>query len=294
MADVNIDAALVGGTIAVTKREEKMVELSNGCICCTLREDLLQEVRKLALERRFDYLLIESSGISEPLPVAETFTFEDDCGASLSDFARLDTLVTVVDGSTFLGELESMDSLKERKWEAGAEDARTVAHLLCDQIEFANVLLVNKCDLLKEEDQRRIEQTLRHMNNDAEIILTSFGVIDLPKVLHTKRFSLEQAEKDPKWLKEARVGEHNPETAEFGVSSFTYGSQRPFHGERLKAFADEVCARTRGDPAAQVLRAKGFAWLAGQPNQQAVFSFAGRKASLLPGPPWSTCVCMCL
>ena len=264
--------------------EEKIVELSNGCICCTLREDLLQEVATLAAANRFDYLIIESSGISEPLPVAETFTFKDDDGVTLMDVAELDTCVTVVDGSAFLRELDTLESLRQRGWHAAEEDERTVSHLLCDQVEFANVIVLNKCDLIDAAEKATVKALLRKFNPNAEIIEAVRGNVDPAKLLGTKRFSLAEAETHEEWLKEARIGEHTPETVEYGIHSFTFRSLRPFHPARLqKAFAQ---MEARAAPFDTLLRAKGFAWLATRCDIQGIFAFAGRRCSLEPGPIW--------
>ena len=284
MGDINIDAALLDNGVSLKQTEESMVELSNGCICCTLREDLLKEVAALAAEERFDYLLIESSGISEPLPVAETFTFNDDKGVNLSDVANLDTMVTVVDGASFMRELKTLDSLRSRGWHADAEDDRTISHLLCDQVEFANVIVLNKCDLIDEQQKGAVRTLLRKFNPKAEIIETTNSLLDPTKILGTKRFSMEDAEKHEEWLKEARVGEHVPETLEYGIHSFTFKSYRPMHPERLQMALDKMAQRKA--PFDTLLRAKGFAWLATQYDTQAIFALAGRQYSLDPGPVW--------
>ena len=284
MGAVNVDAALLENGGSLKQMDEKIVELSNGCICCTLREDLLQEVATLAAENRFDYLIIESSGISEPLPVAETFTFKDDDGNTLSDVAELDTLVTVVDGSGFLKELETLESLRSRGWHAAPEDERTVAHLLCDQVEFANVIILNKCDLIDDTEKATVRALLRKFNPNAEIIEAIKGVVDPAKILGTKRFSLAEAEKHEEWLKEARVGEHVPETVEYGIHSFTFRSLRPFHPTRL-LMAFQMMEK-REPPFDTLLRAKGFAWLATRCDVQGIFAFAGQRTSLVPGPVW--------
>lgn len=286
MADVNIDAILVQrGADSIVRREEKVVELHNGCICCTLREDLLVEISSLAAENRFDYLIIESSGISEPLPVAETFTFTDEAGVSLSSVARLDTLVTVVDASTFNDEIETMDTLKRRGWQADGSDSRSVAELLCEQIEFANVVVLNKCDVIDEEDQEKVEILLRKLNPEAIIVRSCFGKIDPWAVLNTKRFTIAGAEKSPMWLKEARVGEHKTESDEFGIRSFTFRCVRPFHPARLFQAAQMMESRS-GGALSSVVRLKGFAWIATHPEQQAILAFAGRSFKLTPGAPW--------
>jgi G3E family GTPase len=284
MGAVNIDAALLKNGASLKQSEEHMVELSNGCICCTLREDLLEGIAGLAAEKRFDYLLIESSGISEPLPVAETFTFKDDAGVTLSDVAALDTLVTVVDGASFMRELNTLETLRTRGWHAAPEDERTIAHLLCDQVEFANVIVLNKCDLLDEVERGTVRTLLRNFNPEAEIVESTNGIVDPSKILGTKRFSMTEAEKHEEWLKEARIGEHVPETIEYGVNSFTFRSRRPMHPERLHRALDMMAKREA--PYGTLLRAKGFAWLATRCDVQAVFSLAGQSCTLLPGPFW--------
>jgi G3E family GTPase len=220
MSEVNIDAALVkGGSAKLNRAEEKLVEMSNGCICCTLREDLLKEVAALARADCFDVLVIESTGISEPLPVAETFTFADEDGRSLSDVARLDTLVTVVDALNFLRDYGSPESLADRRQARDDTDDRCVVDLLVDQVEFADVLIVNKIDLLSPEELAQVTGILKALNPDAEIVHSKFGRVPLKKVLHTGKFSFEKAREAPGWLKELR-GEHTPETEEYGISSF--------------------------------------------------------------------------
>jgi G3E family GTPase/TPR repeat protein len=284
MGAINIDAALLQNGVSLKQTEESMIELSNGCICCTLREDLLKEVSALAAQKRFDYLLIESSGISEPLPVAETFTFKDDKGQHISDVATLDTMVTVVDGQSFMGELKTLDSLRSRGWHADPEDERTISHLLCDQVEFANVIVLNKCDLIDEKQRGTVRALLRKFNPKAEIIETTRGLLDPTKILGTKRFSMKEAEKHEEWLKEARVGEHVPETIEYGIHSFTFKSYRPMHPERLQVALDNMAQRKA--PFDTLLRGKGFAWLASQYDTQAVFALAGQQYQLDRGPVW--------
>ena len=220
MGEINIDAALIQSTVSVRQREEHMVELSNGCICCTLREDLLVEVSKIAADTSFDYLLIESSGISEPMPVAETFTFTDSTGLRLGDVAFIDTLVTVVDGSCFLNELESLESLQCRDWHADPEDQRTISHLLCDQVEFSNVIVLNKRDLMTSRERELVTALIRKMNPTAKLIESEYSKVPLDSVLGTGLFSMSEAEKHDGWLAEARIGEHTPETEEYGIGSF--------------------------------------------------------------------------
>jgi G3E family GTPase len=254
MAEVNIDAELVrqhGGEFSLLG--EKVVEMTNGCICCTLREDLLLEVGRLARAGRFDYLVIESTGIAEPLPVAETFTFADDSGVSLSDIARLDTLVTVVDGASFARDFRSLDTLHDRDMARDSEDARGLADLLTDQIEFADVLLLNKTDLLSAEERARVAGMLKALNPDARLVEISHGRVPLEHVLDTKLFSLEAAGKAPGWLRTLR-GEEHSESDEYGITSFVYRARRPFHPHRFWQLAQEEWPG--------VIRAKGFFWLA--------------------------------
>lgn len=267
MSEVNIDAALVkGGGAALNRSEEKLIEMSNGCICCTLREDLLLEVAGLAREGRFDQLVIESTGISEPLPVAETFTFADEQGRSLNDLARLDTMVTVVDAFNFIRDFSSADSLIDRQQSRDDEDDRCVVDLLVDQIEFADVVILNKTDLVTREQLDLVTGIIKGLNPQAKLLEGQFGKVPLTEVLNTKRFSMEQAQEAPGWLKELR-GEHTPETEEYGISSFVYRARRPFHPERFMA---ALCTEWPG-----VLRSKGFFWLATRMEWAGNYSQAG-------------------
>ncbi len=267
MSEVNIDAALVkGGGAQLNRAEEKLVEMSNGCICCTLREDLLKEVASLAREGRFDYLVIESTGIAEPLPVAETFTFADENGRSLGELARLDTMVTVVDAYNFWRDYGSGDSLVDRKQARDEADDRCVVDLLVDQIEFADVILLNKTDLVNAAQLKQVKGVLMALNPRAKIIKSSFGKVPLKQVLNTRRFNMEEAQQAPGWLKELR-GEHTPETEEYGISSFVYRARKPFHPQR---FMD--CLRKEWPG---VLRSKGFFWLATRMDWAGNFSEAG-------------------
>eukprot|EP00040_Diaphanoeca_grandis_P003903 m.26343 g.26343 ORF g.26343 m.26343 type:complete len:1000 (+) comp15368_c0_seq1:220-3219(+) len=286
MAEINIDASLVRQQGAMVQAEEKMIELTNGCICCTLREDLFSSIAGIAAEQRFDYLLIESTGISEPMPVAETFTFEDESGASLSQIAKLDTMVTVVDCSSFLRELEAVETLRDRGWHAAAEDDRTVAHLLCDQIEFASVVLLNKCDLVTDEQREKVFVLIRELNSKAVVIPTRNSVVDLTSILGTGLFDMKDASEHPLWLKEAREGEHQPETEEYGISSFIFTATKPFHPVRLHA-ATQLMATKEGT-LGSIIRAKGIMWIATNPGQQlqANVSLAGTMFTVLPGVPW--------
>ncbi|RQW71675.1 GTP-binding protein [Halomonas sp. YLB-10] len=278
MSEVNIDAALVRGgpgasdeledRVTLNRAEERLVEMSNGCICCTLREDLLIEVRRLAEEGRFDSLVIESTGISEPLPVAETFTFADEDGQCLSEIARLDTLVTVVDGANFLSQYAEARSLKEAGESLGEDDERNVADLLVDQIEFCDVLAISKCDLISAQQLAEVEAVLRALNPEADIVPMVQGEVALSRVLDTGHFSFERAQRAPGWLKELR-GEHVPETEEYGISSFAYEARRPFHPRRFHELL-------HGDWfGGTLLRSKGFFWLASRPQFAGQWSQAG-------------------
>ena len=284
MASVNVDAELVRRGGFMQQQEEKMVELSNGCICCTLREDLLTSLSALAAEKRFDHVLVESSGISEPMPVAETFTFRDEAtGMSLNDVASLSNLVTVVDAASIFEQLATMDTLVDRGWHEVEGDQRTVAHLLCDQLEFANLLLINKRDLVTEAQLGAVEAFLRKANPMAEIVRTEHSVLEPSSLFDKARFSMQEAEEHPEWLKEAREHEHTPETVEYGISSFVFRAKRPFHPERLHA---ALGSRPRLGALAGLLRLKGFAWLATRPSQQAHAALAGTQFTMSPGPPW--------
>ena len=282
MSEINIDARLVNGEVQLNRSEEKLVEMTNGCICCTLREDLLIEVSRLANENRFDYLVIESTGISEPLPVAETFTFQDDAGISLNDLAHLDTLVTVVDAVNFPADLDSADNLQSRGESLGEEDQRTVADLLVDQVEFADVIIVNKIDLVSQAERERLIHALRQLNRDADIIPASFGKVALDSIIGTEKFSFEKASLAPGWLKEMR-GEHTPETEEYGISSFVYRARRPFHPTRFKQALQQ-------DWEGNLLRSKGYFWLASRHNIAGSLSQAGGIVRHGPAGYWWSAV----
>ena len=267
MSEVNIDAELVRkGGAALSRTEEKIIELSNGCICCTLREDLLLAVAKLAMEGRFDQLVIESTGISEPLPVAETFTFEDENGVSLDKIAQLDTMVTVVDAFNFLKDYRSSDSIHERGQSLGEEDDRNVVDLLIEQIEFCDVIIINKADLVSDSDLLCLLSILSTLNPRAKQHVAQFGKVPLDAVLETGLFNFEQASQAPGWLQEMR-GEHIPETVEYGIASFVYLARRPFHPQRFWSLIN-------GDWD-NVLRSKGWFWLASRTDLCGSWSQAG-------------------
>jgi G3E family GTPase len=277
MSEINIDSQLIGqGGANLSRTEEKLVEMTNGCICCTLRDDLLLEVSRLAREGRFDYLLIESTGISEPLPVAATFSFIDETGNSLSDVAKLDTMVTVVDAAKFLEDFRSIDDLCDRRLAISADDDRSLADLLVDQIEFADVIVLNKADLVSDGELERLMEVLHRLNGDAKLIRSVRGHVPLDTVLNTGLFNMEKAETAPGWVKELN-GEHTPETEEYGINSFVYRARRPFHPGRLEALTDE------GFP--NVLRAKGFLWLASNHDDTILFSIEPSGRWLASEPP---------
>ena len=278
MSEINIDSRLVkDGGAGLSRTEEKLVEMTNGCICCTLRDDLLIEVSRLAREQRFDYLLIESTGISEPLPVAATFSFEDETGQSLSKVARLDTMVTVVDAARFLDDFNSVDDLKDRQMAMGEDDERSIGDLLIDQVEFANVLVLNKVDLVSRSDRERLHAVLRHLNPAAKIVESERGRVPLENILNTGLFHMEEAEQSAGWLKELN-GHHTPETEEYGIRNFVYRARRPFHPKRLNTIIDEGIH--------DVLRAKGFLWLATANDALLLFAIAGKTLSLETHAEW--------
>ncbi len=271
MSEINIDSAFVQNEITLNRSEEKLVEMSNGCICCTLREDLLEEVTNLAQDGRFDYLLIESTGISEPLPVAETFTFADENGVSLSDVANLDTMVTVVDALNFLRDYDGAKYLRDTGESLGEDDTRNVADLLVDQVEFADVILVSKTDLVDAADLERLTAILKTLNTHARVIPISNGQVDLEEVLDTGLFNFERAQQAPGWLKEMR-GEHVPETEEYGIGSFSYLARRPFHPKKFYDFLHSI------EDYGKVIRSKGYFWLASRPEFAGQWSQAGGMA----------------
>ena len=268
MSEINIDSAVIQNEVSLNRSEEKLVEMSNGCICCTLREDLLEEVNNLAKDGRFDYLVIESTGISEPLPVAETFTFADEDGVSLSDVADLDTMVTVVDAVNFLKDYDEAKYLQETGESLGDQDERSVADLLVDQVEFADVILVSKTDLVSGDEVNRLTAILETLNTQARIIPIANGKVDTDDVLSTGSFNFERAQQAPGWLAEMR-GEHVPETEEYGIASFGYEARRPFHPEKFFAFLHGT------EKYGKLLRSKGYFWLATRPQYAGQWSQAG-------------------
>jgi G3E family GTPase len=278
MSEVNIDAALVkGGDANLSRTQEKLVEMSNGCICCTLREDLLEEVRGLAMAGKFDYLLIESTGIAEPLPVAATFDFVEENGTSLMDISKLDTMVTVVDAFNFHRDYGSSDFLTDRGESLGEDDTRTVVNLLVEQIEFADVIILNKLDLVTEAQRRDVEGICRSFNPLAKIIPAEKGVVPLKEILNTGLFDMEKAQSAAGWKQALEFG-NVPETEEYGISSFVYSSRKPFHPQRLKALFDKEWPG--------VWRSKGFFWLASRMAYVGSWSQAGAAATNEWGGYW--------
>ena len=290
MSEINVDASLVKSEISLSRSEEKLVEMSNGCICCTLREDLLQEITALAKEKRFDYLVIESTGISEPLPVAETPTFADEDGISLSDVATLDTMVTVVDAVNFLKDFDEAKYLQETGESLGEEDERTVADLLVDQVEFADIILISKTDIASSKEVERLKAIIKTLNTHAEIIPIAKGQIDIKEVLETGLFDFERAQTAPGWLKEMR-GEHVPETEEYGIGSFSYQARLPFNPEKFHNLLHSL------DKYRKLIRSKGYFWLATRPEYAgqwsqaggiAHYGFAGMFWKAIPKKDWPT------
>lgn len=279
MSEVNIDAQLVENENTLSRTEEKLVEMSNGCICCTLREDLMVEVEKLAKEQRFDYLVIESTGISEPIPVAQTFSFESEDGTiDLSRFSYVDTMVTVVDAFNFLNDFSSPQYLVDRNLTDIEGDDRTIVNLLTDQIEFANVILLNKTDLVSEEQLGMLEDIIHKLNPEARIIRTNHSNVDLNDVIHTNLFDFDKAEASAGWIKELE-NEHIPETEEYGIGSFVFRSKRPFHPERFLNFIQHKFPNN-------IIRSKGLFWLASRPQQALIWSSAGGSLKTDPAGVW--------
>ena len=277
MSEVNIDASLVSTTATLDRTEERLVEMSNGCICCTLREDLLIEVARLASEGRFDYLLIESTGISEPMPVAATFLFEDIDGQSLSSLARLDTMATVVDAATFLDRFAHLEELTDLGVGRDEEDDRSVVDLVVDQVEFANVIAISKPDLVSPQHLEKVVAMVRRLNPDACLVVMENGNVPLEAVLDTGLFDEVEGEAAPGWA-QILNDEVTPETEEYGITSFVYRHRWPFHPKRLSRELNEAWPG--------VLRSKGFFWIASRPDMQAMWSHAGLSVMLEPLAPW--------
>lgn len=269
MSELNVDAALVKNESTLSRTEEKLVEMSNGCICCTLREDLMVEVERLAKENRFDYLLIESTGISEPVPVAQTFSFVDEeNGIDLSRFSYVDTMVTVVDAFNFFKDFGSPETLMDRELTDMEGDHRTIVNLLIDQIEFANVILLNKADLVSKEHLGILSAAIHKLNPSAKIIETTHSKVALNEILNTSLFNFEEAEQSAGWIEELNKSEHTPETDEYGISSFVYRTKKPFDSERFWHYIQYKFPDN-------IIRSKGMFWIASRPEQALVWSQAG-------------------
>ena len=279
MSEVNIDARLVENQNTLSRTEEKLVEMSNGCICCTLREDLMIEVERLAHEDRFDYLLIESTGISEPIPVAQTFTYiDEESGIDLSRFSYVDTMVTVVDSFNFMKDFASNERLMDRSLTDIDGDYRTIVNLLTDQIEFANVIILNKADLIDPETLGFLKSAIKKLNPEASILESEFGKIDPKQILNTKLFDFDKAQHSAGWQKELQSEHHTPETEEYGISSVVFRNKRPFHPERLWEYLNQY---PEG-----ILRAKGLFWLASRSSDALNFSQAGGSFRLEKAGVW--------
>ncbi len=280
MSEVNVDARLVEEQNTLSRTEEKLVEMSNGCICCTLREDLMAEVEKLAAEGRFDYLLIESTGISEPVPIAQTFSYVDDeNGIDLSKFSYIDTMVTVVDCFNFLEDFGSDELLADRELTDMDGDQRTIVNLLTDQIEFANVIILNKTDLVGAEKLGLLRAAIGKLNPGAQILASSFGKVEPAAILNTGLFDFEEAQRSAGWQKELEAEHHTPETEEYGIASFVFRERRPFHPERFWNYLHR-------DYPSGVIRAKGLFWLASRPDDALNFSQAGGSSRLEKAGVW--------
>ncbi|PRX57459.1 GTP-binding protein [Flagellimonas meridianipacifica] len=269
MSEVNVDAALVQSENTLSRTEEKLVEMSNGCICCTLREDLMIEVERLAKENRFDYLLIESTGISEPVPVAQTFSFVDEeNNIDLSRFSYVDTMVTVVDAFNFFKDFGSPETLMDRDLTDIEGDYRTIVNLLTDQIEFANVIVLNKTDLVSDDTLKVLRAIMKKLNPTAQVIESEFSKVNPKSILNTGLFDFEEAEQSAGWIEELKKDEHTPETEEYGISSFVYRSKKPFDPVRFWQYVQHKFPST-------IIRSKGLFWLASRPDQALIWGQAG-------------------
>jgi G3E family GTPase len=280
MSEVNIDSKFISNENNLSRTEEKLVEMSNGCICCTLREDLMIEVEKLANEKRFDYLLIESTGISEPVPVAQTFSFVDEeQGIDLSKFSFIDSMITVVDSFNFFKDFCSNEYLMDRELTDMEGDNRTIVNLLTDQIEFANIIILNKTDLVDRASLGLLEAAIKKLNPTAKIIQSEFGKVDLKNVLNTGLFDFEEAQNSAGWQKELEGGNHSPETEEYGISSFVFRNQKPFHPERFWNYLSNQYPNS-------IIRSKGLFWLASRPDVAISFSQAGGSSRIESAGVW--------
>jgi G3E family GTPase len=280
MSEVNVDARLVEEKGNLSRTEERLVEMSNGCICCTLREDLMIEVEKLAKENRFDYLLIESTGISEPIPVAQTFSFVSEDGKTdLSKFSRLDTLVTVIDSYNFFRDFGTNETIYDRQLTKDDEDRRPIVNLLTEQIEFANIIILNKTDLVTAEELGLLKAMLRKLNSGAKFIESCNGVVNPNEIINTNLFDFDEASKSAGWIAELEKESHTPETEEYGISSFVYRSKEPFHHQKFLTYINEKYPST-------IVRSKGLIWLNTRPHQAINFSQAGGSLKVESAGIW--------
>lgn len=278
MAEINIDSEILKNeNLSFTRKEEKLIEMSNGCICCTLREDLLLEIKELSESNLYDYILVESTGISEPIHVAETFTFIDENNKRLMDYAKLDAMITMVDGENFLKDYSSYDSLKDREMESGEEDHRNIVSLLVSQVEFADIIVLNKIDLISGDKLKYLESIIKTLNPLAKILYSKFGRVSLNEILNTNLFDFDKASISAGWLQKSR-GEELPESEEYGISSFVYRARRPFHPKRFFNLTEQEWPG--------VIRSKGFFWLASRNNMVGIWSQAGASYMHFPGNLW--------
>ncbi|MBP9779190.1 GTP-binding protein [Candidatus Gracilibacteria bacterium] len=283
MAEINVDANLIKEGVELSQTEEKLIEMQNGCICCTLRDDLITKIKRLATSGKYDAILIESTGIAEPVPIAQTFSYLDEAsGTNLSELVHLDTMVTVVDAANFLKNFASQEQLKDRNWEVGIEDERTIVDLMTEQIEFCDVLVVNKISDLSEEEKKRVRAIVKGLQPTAKYIETDWGKVQLQDVINTRLFSIEKAENSALWIQELQSGGHHthkPETEEYGIKSFIYRSFRPFHPERFLAYANEEWPG--------VIRSKGLFWLASRHDIAMSWGQAGGSVKVDPAGKWA-------
>lgn len=277
MSEINIDSQLIESGSSLSRTEEKLVQMSNGCICCTLRDDLIKEVTHLAENGQFDYLLIEGTGIAEPLPVAQSFSYAfEELGMDLTKIARLDTMVTVIDALNFEKDFMSVDTISDRNLEE--DDDRNIVDLLTDQIEFANVIVINKADLSSSYKLEEIKRVIAKLNPEAKVITTTHSEIDPKEILNTHLFDFEKASQSAGWIKELE-NEHVPETDEYGIGSFVYRARRPFNINRFEDYINERWHHG-------ILRSKGFFWISSQPGDALVWSQAGQMSSIQKAGVW--------
>lgn len=284
MAEINVDARLIRDWVELSQTEEKMVQLQNGCICCTLRDDLITEVKRIAEENKYDAIIVESTGIAEPVPIAQTFSYLDEVsGTNLSELVKLDTMVTVVDATNFLKNFASQEQLKDRNWEVDTDDDRTIVDLMTEQVEFCDVLVLNKISSLNDDEKRRVRAIVKWLQPTAKYFETDWGKVDLKEVINTGLFDIEKAQNSPLWVRELMNGghaNHTPETEEYGIKSFIYRSNRPFHPERFLAYANEEWPG--------VIRSKWIFWLASRHDIAMSWGQAGGSVKVDPAGRWAS------